>query len=821
MTDGDGAGEWGVSGVSRRGFLSTTAVAGGAAAVGVAAGQEDDDGGSSAVNVGDAEGLDSADEVTFDREMPVATLNQLFIEHDTPRHPVVGTEIGFDGLVLNRVDSEDVRSALSGGLDWETFETEGDRLLSPLFDPVSWVRSGRANVPESFFEEYALVRLVGVEQADQRFYDKYSFPPYVWGVVRASEAPESGTLVRAAGRVAYAGGGGIGAGGGGIGTGGFGAGGEDGEDGAETPSSTGAETRTPFDFSGAGGVYLRVSSLQRTDRTTTLSSASGAGERASVTGLQRRASPQLTTERLDVEYSYESEFPRPTGGSVVGHQGQVEAASVERGPAGSATIRTSNQSIVVGDTRPGRWDSEGETATPEEGRERTFTNTVAVLDTSGSMSDRDTRSGESRLTVAKQATRSLVNYVGSGNQLGITSFDDRAREVAPLRTVDDEARESMRTAIDDLFADGGTSIGAGLQQALAMLRGVQGPKSIILMSDGQQNEPPRPAEILPELKSLGVTIYTIGMGSSAARETLARLADETGGEMRFRPEPGDIRTLFQNFAIAAQNWSKLTSERERMEEGDTVTGSATVDGSCDEVQFSLSYPGSTITLQPTRPDGTDLSETADGVTHRVGATNEVWIIEEPETGDWEFTMTGEELERPETASAEVSADSPIGAQLFVDDLHYDQTGMYRVELKATRERERYTGADVTLTAEHEGTTETISLRDDRGGPDPVADDGIYTGYFHPEETGEYAFTASISGGEQAGLQRDFSRRLNVETVVEEPIRPYREREPVSQEEDDDSADTPTLLERAEQYAPVGAAATGVVLLLGVLKRRLG
>jgi len=258
--------------------------------------------------------------------------------------------------------------------------------------------------------------------------------------------------------------------------------------------------------------------------------------------------------------------------------------------------------------------------------------------------------------------------------------------------------------------------------------------------------------------------------------------------------------VFQQFSISVQNRSQITSERVELTEGDTASGSATVDGSCDEVQFSLSYPGSEITLQPETPTGEPLSE-GDGVIHRVGETSEIWTVEEPETGDWSFTMTGEQLSRPEVATTEVSADSPIDADLFINDFHYEQTGMFRVELKATNGEQRYTGGDVTLTATNGDETEEIALRDDRGGPDPVGNDGIYTGYFHPESTGEYTFSAAITGGEVADLQRDFTRRLRVDEVVD-PIRPYREREPLSS----DTSST-GLLERLEQYAPiVGVAA---------------
>jgi len=553
---------------------------------------------------------------------------------------------------------------------------------------------------------------------------------------------------------------------------------------------------------GASGVYLTVTGLVDRGQRTTISASTSSGDHASFLGTQLRTQPQLTTGLADLEYSYETEFPRPAGGSIVTHEGQVDSTDYESGGVDTASMRTTGQRIVVGETRPGQWEAEsgdsGDSAEPE------FPNTVAVLDTSGSMDQRDTVSGDSRIAVAKQSARSLVNFVENGNKLGIVDFDYRATTTSSLESLDEDARGVMKDDIDRLSPSGdvdrrgaarGPRSASGHDRAeidnLALGRGTQ--RAAIAGFD------PAGAKV-----TWRDNLHDRD-GIVSGETLLERLADETGGQSAFRPEPGEIRQVFQQFSISVQNRSQITSERVELTEGDTASGSATVDGSCDEVQFSLSYPGSEITLQPETPTGEPLSE-GDGVIHRVGETSEIWTVEEPETGDWSFTMTGEQLSRPEVATTEVSADSPIDADLFINDFHYEQTGMFRVELKATNGEQRYTGGDVTLTATNGDETEEIALRDDRGGPDPVGNDGIYTGYFHPESTGEYTFSAAITGGEVADLQRDFTRRLRVDEVVD-PIRPYREREPLSS----DTSST-GLLERLEQYAPiVGVAAVGAIL----------
>jgi len=90
------------------------------------------------------------------------------------------------------VASNEERTAVSANLEWNEFEWEGDRILSPLFEPMAWVSGGDVSLESSFYDEYQLVRLAGTADADQRFFDRYGSVPYVWGVVprRSPFSPE-------------------------------------------------------------------------------------------------------------------------------------------------------------------------------------------------------------------------------------------------------------------------------------------------------------------------------------------------------------------------------------------------------------------------------------------------------------------------------------------------------------------------------------------------------------------------------------------------------------------------------------------------------
>jgi Mg-chelatase subunit ChlD len=743
--DGQRTGEWHVD---RRDFLVTATAAGGLAATGTVAAQEGGDGGSNGVNVDPDSAVTGSGSLDLGTEASVAALAEYFIEYPSPDHPVVGQTARLGGTVVNRIESQAEAAAFAESFDYGEFRPGDGAALRSLLEPVALLEGGEpdyaglasdADSASSFFQSYDLLRIVGLTDRDQLFYSRYDYVPTLWLVV------ESGAIESARGRIDVSG----------------------------WVRHAGAD--------GTAGAYFEVQGVTEGETQSTLRPSTEAGEPVTVVGIKHDGERVLTTEGVEVSYDADGEFPRADGGSLVVQTGTTGTVDFERQPA-RVELNTTSQEILLGDTRV---DGEAD---------RAASNTVAVLDRSGSMDATDTRTGVTRLRVAKQSARALVNFVESGNRVGVTSFASDSRVVSPLTRLGSGSRNGLNDAIGRIRAEGSTSVGAGLLRAVTLLDGTEGRRSIILLSDGVQNTPPTPEEVLPRLKSLGVTVYTIGMGSGADRSLLRRIAEETGGEMQYRPEPGDVRELFQSFSTSIQQRATLTRRAHRLAEGETASGTAVVDGSVESAQFSLIYPGSEITVVPERPDGTAVSQSDAGVTRRVGAANEVWTIEDPATGEWGYTVTGEQLPQPEVANVQVSAESPVRARLLISDLHYEQTGLYRVELKLTDGEGRYTGADATLTAANGDRTERVTLRDDRTGPDPVADDGIYTGYFHPPTTGTWTLRAAIEGGTVDDLQREISRTLQVEATTETAIRPYLNREAASASDGSAATATTTAAE---------------------------
>jgi len=110
---------------------------------------------------------------------------------------------------------------------------------------------------------------------------------------------------------------------------------------------------------------------------------------------------------------------------------------------------------------------------------------VLVIDTSGSMSGQ-------KLIDAQYAAMSLVDYMRPGDKIGVVAFNSVPSLVIPsqeiLTETGDLAKNEAKLAIFNLMANGGTSIGGGLQVGLQELTKpaiANDPvRLMVLMSDG-------------------------------------------------------------------------------------------------------------------------------------------------------------------------------------------------------------------------------------------------------------------------------------------------------------------------------------------------
>lgn len=702
------------------------------------------------------------DSELFPSAATIAWITDRFVQVHAADSPAVGHDIETTGLVLETVSSIDEHEALNAQFDWTDLDYTGENVFSALLSAVSWPLDGSVSFPEDFFEEYELVWLSGVTgdfyrssimahdidtmsiPSDRLFYSIYGHTPFVFATVPADQSPDPGSVVDLSGAIRHTG-----------------------EDDS--------------DLDGTPGGYLAVEQLHTKDVLRTPNAGWNTDDGATFTGLQKHFEPTLTSATTDVEYS--DDLPRPTGGSVVTKQGTVTEAGEANTEGGTEhELDSLDHEILVGDTLPYEWNDESEPG--EAGLTTGPVNISLVVDTSGSMSERDTGrehpdgTTKTRLEALQEDLIQVVDMIEEDYRVSLVEFNSSASLVEPLTEFDDDAREQFKESAVAMSAGGMTTIGGGMERGLETMIDEPGPKTMILLSDGAENQAPYVDGVLPDFRNEGIPVYTIGIGAAIDEAQLEYIADQTGGQSQIDLEVDDLRKFYFDLSSEAQLRSGLSRVEGELDEGDRMEDDCQVDSSCEDAQFSMSYEGSDMDLIVVDPDGNELTE-GDGVNHREGNAHEVWSVDDPTTGEWHYEVAVNQVDAPQETFAQSTADSTVDGDLFVSTDLYEATGYVRLQLVVSEGLERYTGAsahaEIIPPGGDENDPEILTLYDDGSGPDDVAGDGIYSNYYHPTEAGEYEIRTVVEGGEYTELRREFTHAAEIETVIDEPIQPWEDR----------------------------------------------
>jgi len=182
-----------------------------------------------------------------------------------------------------------------------------------------------------------------------------------------------------------------------------------------------------------------------------------------------------------------------------------------------------------------------------------------VIDRSGSMS------GEP-LETAKRAAAYLVHRLRSDDQLSIVAYDDEVTLVHGLASVGVD-QQLIEASIGWIHSGGSTNLSGGWLKGVEQLgtvAGGQGPKKVLLLSDGHANVGIDDAGELAKLArgaaDDGVGTTTIGFGDRFDEDLMTGMANEGGGSAYFAPGVDNVPGIFaQEFddlvALVAQNLS--------------------------------------------------------------------------------------------------------------------------------------------------------------------------------------------------------------------------------------------------------------------------
>jgi len=177
---------------------------------------------------------------------------------------------------------------------------------------------------------------------------------------------------------------------------------------------------------------------------------------------------------------------------------------------------------------------------------------LLLFDASGSMNS-DSGNGTSKLQAAKTAATALLEELPESTQLGLRLFGGTlpsrpiaraCRDSSLVLPIGPLAREETRDKLESFKARGRTPIAYALEQAAKDL-GTEGPRTIILVSDGKDTcPPPAPCEVAEQISRGGVDVRIQAIGFNvdrSARRQLECVAQAGGGVYRDAEDADTLR----------------------------------------------------------------------------------------------------------------------------------------------------------------------------------------------------------------------------------------------------------------------------------------
>ena len=154
---------------------------------------------------------------------------------------------------------------------------------------------------------------------------------------------------------------------------------------------------------------------------------------------------------------------------------------------------------------------------------------MLAIDTSGSMRAEDFTAGVrsvNRLEVAKAVMSDFVSD-RPHDRIGVVAFGSEAFTHVPLTLDHDTLVAVLKDIQIGIAGEGSTAVGSAIAVASKRLKDLEAPsKIVVLLTDGRSNAGHlQPIEAAELAATLGIRIYTIGIGARPQRSMLGILSD--------------------------------------------------------------------------------------------------------------------------------------------------------------------------------------------------------------------------------------------------------------------------------------------------------
>jgi hypothetical protein len=376
--------------------------------------------------------------------------------------------------------------------------------------------------------------------------------------------------------------------------------------------------------------------------------------------------------------------------------------------------------------------------------------------------------------LSKQAAALFVDLCKKdvGESIGVVSFSNTAVSNYPEHevTTAPDVKTDAINAINGIVLENMTALGDGLRRSLNEITGfgsvsadASAAEAIVLMSDGVHNfGAEAPSAVLPDLRSRGVRVFTVGLGDSTDpvypldESTLLDISNQTGGLYTHALNAADLSTIYANYAAEIRGMDSYPEASGSLERGASSEHKVLVDAYTKEESFLIHWPfgDDAFTLQVKRPDGTLVAAGVRGV--ELVKKKRYWFyrIQNPEPGTWTMVVSASKIVKLDQKllnyKAQALAKAPgLSVRVASRDAFYKLNQPVVLRAFVFAAGVPVAKAEVSgLVRLPNGKSAEIRLVDDgnfKTSGDEKANDGVYTALFRNSElVGSYEVNVKIN-----------------------------------------------------------------------------